>query len=339
MHSIDLKNYDLRTDLIIETINKDKLPDNINYTSYKEKNVLVEKTDILKNNTNNKEGNYVTISFEDITDKDNRKEIEKVVTKELSILLEKTNIKENDSCLIIGLGNRKSTPDALGPKVIDNVLITRHLFLANANIEEGYRVTSKFIPDVAGNTGIETENIITGIIKYIKPGFIIIVDALKASNINRVNTTIQMSNTGIAPGSGVGNKRKELSSKTLGMPVIAIGVPTIVDAATIVSDTIKFLISKFAYNKKNINKKSSKLKVNDNYLNDNNEKLSAEDKKLLLGLIGNLNDEEIKELIYEVLTPIGYNLMVTPKEIDFLLEQISITISRVINKTLHKNYK
>lgn len=342
MHTIDLKKYSIRTDLIIETINKEKNIPGIENKSYKENNIEVEITDIKKEAQtyiDKKTGNYTTITFTDITDKTNRKNIENILVKELKNLLKKTNIKESDSCLIIGLGNKSSTPDALGPNVLDNILVTRHLFLLNEQVEKGYRMTSKIVPSVTGETGIETEDIIRGVVANVKPDFIIIVDALASSNLNRVNKTIQMTNAGITPGSGVGNKRKEISMETMHIPVIAIGVPTIVDAVVIVSDTIKYLLKKLAYSKENLNKSSSKLKIKENYLNKEVKDLSFEEKNTMLGLLGNLEEEEVKQLIFEVLDPIGYNMMVTPKEIDFVLEKLVLTISRSINLALHENYK
>ena len=129
-----------------------------------------------------------------------------------------------------------------------------------------------------------------------------------------------MTDSGIHPGSGVGNERKEISKKILNIPVIAIGVPTVVDAVTIVSDTINYMSKQFAYNKNNIDNPINKLIPisSIDYLKDKNIKdLSPKDKKHLMGIIGTLSDEEMKQLVYEVLSPIGYNMMVTPKEIDF----------------------
>ena len=146
-----------------------------------------------------------------------------------------------------------------------------------------------------------------------------------------------MTDTGIHPGSGVGNSRKEISKEILGIPVIAIGVPTTVDAVTIVSDTINYMYKHFSYTKENINNPSNKLMVSTpNYLKKK-IKIDKGDKSKLLGLIGNLEDFEIKQLVFEVLSPVGYNLMVTPKEIDFLIEKLSYIIGEGINKSLHEN--
>ena len=150
-----------------------------------------------------------------------------------------------------------------------------------------------------------------------------------------INKTIQITDTGIHPGSGIGNKRKEISKDTLGIPVIAVGIPTVVDAASIVSDTIKYMYKNFAYTKANYDNPAEKLKFQTNYLKKNIDILEA-DKKNLFGLVGNLTDEEVKTFIYEILNPIGYNLMVTPKEEDFIVEKLSLLIGEGINKALHK---
>lgn len=151
-------------------------------------------------------------------------------------------------------------PDALGPIVVENVLVTRHLFqLQPESVEEGFRPVSAIRPGVMGITGIETSDVIYGIIEKTKPDFVIAIDALAARSIERVNSTIQISDTGIHPGSGVGNKRKELSKETLGIPVIAIGVPTVVDAVSITSDTIDFILKHFGREMKEGNKPSRSL--------------------------------------------------------------------------------
>ena len=248
------------------------------------------------------------------------------------------NIDNNKSCLVIGLGNYKSTPDSLGPKVVNELVVTRHLYLLDGvNVEKGYRNVSGFVPGVMGNTGIEAKDIIVGLVKEIKPDFVIVVDALASSAIERVNKTIQITNTGIHPGSGVGNTRMEISSSTIGVPVIAIGIPTVVDAVTIVSDTLKYLLKKFSYSKENINNHANKLKPvhSINYLEKEVKELPAEDKEKILGFLGNLEEEEMHQLMDEVLSPIGYNMMVTPKEVDFVIDKLSLLLSTSINKVLH----
>ena len=246
------------------------------------------------------------------------------------------NIKENNTCLVVGLGNSKSTPDSLGPLAISNILVTNHLFEIDS-IDTGFRRVSAISPGVMGQTGIETSEIILSLIRTTRPDFVLVIDALASQSIERVNKTIQMTDTGIHPGSGVGNSRKEISKQIVGVPVIAIGVPTVVDAVTIVSDTINYMHKHYSYSKQNINNPMNKLLYNNspNYLKKDIN-VNNEDKKVLLGIIGTLNEKEIKQLIFEVLTPIGYNLMVTPKEVDFVISRLSDIIGNGINEALHK---
>lgn len=325
MHSIDLSKYDYRTDLIIE-----KNTNKTNHKYYEENNIIID-TIIDKDNT------YITISYEDITDKDNYYYVENIFIKELKSII-KNYLTNNTKILIIGLGNSKSTPDSLGPEVINNILVTRHLF-ALGEVEQGYRNVCSLKPQVTGVTGIETSDMIESIITKLSIDLVIVIDALAASSISRVNKTIQITDAGIAPGSGVGNNRKELSYKTLGIPVIAIGIPTIVDAATIVSDTMKYLLKQLSYKIKNINNVKDKLKnINNIDYSKQDIIFNEEGKEKVLGMIGTLNDDELKDLFSEVLTPLNYNLMVTPKEVDFIMEKLGTLIGNGINKCLHESY-
>lgn len=339
-HEIDMKKYKIRTDMIVESFDKTKNITGINHTVFqKENNITVEKTIIDETGEKNcgkKKGIYQTISFDDITDKDNQKAIEEVLISVLKEFLEEKKINKSSSCLVIGLGNKDSTPDSLGPLVVNDILVTKYLFNLG-EVEEGYRDVSSFIPGVTGTTGIETKKVIDALIKATNPDFIIVIDALASSSMSRVNKTIQLTDTGIHPGSGVGNNREELSEESLKIPVIAIGVPTIVDAVTIVSDTFKYILKHFSYKIENIDNNKLKLVPNPNYLN-HQEKLSKEEKESLLGMIGSLSEEETKQLLVEVLSPIDYNLMVTPKEVDFVMKKLSNVISKSINKSLHDKY-
>jgi spore protease len=244
--------------------------------------------------------------------------------------------------LIVGLGNWNVTPDALGPIVCENVIVTRHLFeLEPETVDKGYRPVSALAPGVMGITGIETSDIILGVVKKTNPDFVIVIDALASRSIERVNATIQISDSGIQPGSGVGNKRKELSKKTLGIPVIAIGVPTVVDAVTIASDTIDFLIKHFGRELKEGNRPSRQL-APAGFTFGERKVLTKEDlpdeekRKTFLGMVGLLNDEEKRKLIKEVLAPLGHNLMVTPKEVDVFIEKMANILANGINAALHE---
>lgn len=335
---VDLSKYQIRTDLTIEELeSKSKLKgvksknskiDNINITE-----VILEED----NDLNKKKGIYITLEFEDITDSENSDKVSNALIKVFKKIL---NIKKDSYGFIVGLGNDKSTPDSLGPLTINNIIVTNHIFILD-ELSENYSRISAINPGVMGETGIETSDIIESVVKRIKPDYLIVIDSLASRSIERLNKTIQITDTGIHPGSGIGNKRKEISYDTLGIPVIAIGVPTVVDAAVIVSNTINFIYRNYEFNKNYTNKPKSKLTFNNvNYLNSD-IKENPEEKEKLLGLIGTLNEQELETFIYEVLTPIGYNFMVTPKEIDFIIQKLAIVISNSINKVVHgidKNY-
>lgn len=338
-HEINLEKYEIRTDLIDEIIENKKI-DNIDFNVEQIGDIKVQNIHLDKKSSkliNKKEGNYTTIIFDDITDYNNRENVKNIFIKELKKIIDKIEKNDKFSSLIIGLGNEKSTPDSLGPLSVKNIIITNHLYMLD-ELEDGFIPVSAFIPNVTGVTGIETSELIKSVVDSLKPSFLIVIDSLASNSIDRVNKTIQITDTGIHPGSGVGNSRKEISFDTIGIPVIAIGVPTVVDATVIVSDTINYMQKHYVFNKKFQQDPMSKLTLSSsvNYLKSDIN-VSLEDKKELLGLLGNFNDQEIKELIFEVLNPIGYNMMVTPKEIDFVIEKLSDIIGNGINRTLHKN--
>ena len=334
-HEINLSNIDIHTDLAIDVIDKISSLDGVKQVIRNVDGVSI--TDVKlekKNSLNKKEGSYITIEFDDVTDTTNYNKVKNVVKLELNSLMCKMNIKDSDTCLFIGLGNAKSTPDSLGPKVSKDIIVTKHIYDLG-DLDSKYRVVSVISPGVSANTGIETSDIVESIVKKIKPNFIIAVDALASGSIDRVNKTIQMTDTGIHPGSGIGNARKEISKSTIGIPVIAIGVPTVVDASVIVADTINYMYKHYAFNKEYSKNPKSKLTFNNvNYLNKNIV-INTKDKEDLFGLIGKLNSDEVKILINEVLNPIGYNLMVTPKEIDYVIDRLSTLISCSVNEMLH----
>ena len=328
MHEIDLSKYNIRSDLIIENKCDDFIKDSykkndieVNYVSLKEKNFLKKE-----------KGDYITISFNDITDKTNYENVLKILIKELKRILKLTKINKNNKVLIIGLGNNKSTPDSLGYEVLKNIIVTRHLYLLDEVLE--YRNVSILEPNVFGNTGIESKDIILGVIKETNPDYLIVVDSLASSDVSRMLKTIQITNTGIHPGSGIGNNRGEISKNTINIPVIAIGVPTVVSSIVIVNDTLKFLTKKISYHKNNYQKDKFIPSSNINYLKEEND-LNEIEKKELLGLIGTLNENTLKDLIFETLNPIGFNFIVTTKEIDFVIEKFGNLISTAIN-TINK---
>lgn len=230
-HEINMENFNIRTDLAIEEIN-DKTPIEEKINDIKVTTINIEKDSNMK-----KKGKYITIEFSDITDFNNSKKVENVFITKLKKLLKENNIKENDTCLVIGLGNEKSTPDSLGPLSVNNIIVTRHFYCLNIDVEKGFRNVAAINPNVMGQTGIETSDIISAITNKIKPDFLIVIDSLKSSKVNRINKTIQITDAGINPGSGIGNNRKEISKEILGIPVFAIGIPTVVDTITIINES------------------------------------------------------------------------------------------------------
>ncbi len=329
MHKVDLSKYNMRSDLIIEDTSKDFTKE-----SYQEKDIQVDYIQLDSNNTlKKKKGDYITISFNDITDSTNFNNVLSVLVKELKRIFKLTKIKDNDKCLIIGLGNSKSTPDSLGYETLKNIVVTRHLYEIG-DVSKEYRNISILEPNVLGNTGIESKDVILGVVNEIKPDFIIAIDSLAALNIDRCQKTIQITNTGIHPGSGIGNNRGEISKDTIKIPVIAIGIPTVVSSAVIVNDTLNYLMKKISYHKNNYAKDKLINKNNLNYLKEKSN-LSQEEKEELLGLVGSLSDNDRNELIYEVLNPIGYNLIVTTKEIDFIIDKLGKLLGEALNKSLN----
>lgn len=223
------------------------------------------------------------------------------LSKELRKLLEK-HTTSKDEILVVGLGNLYVTPDSLGPKVINEIDVTRHIINYMPQVlPENTRPVSAISPGVLGTTGIETLEIIKGIVENVHPKLLIVIDALASRSIERISSTIQLSDTGITPGAGVGNTRKDLSIDTLGIPVIALGIPTVVEAATIAADSLDLFI-----------RKVQEQAQSNEFLN----KLQEEDKY---------------EMIKEVLAPEDYNFIVTPKEIDDLIENMKDIVARGIN--------
>lgn len=354
--SLDLSCYAVRTDLAIEAASlatekeaesqrtveglviKEEMTDGIKVSS-------VEITEEGERSIGKKAGHYLTIEVQGIRQQDTvlQQKVENIFAREFNKFLRRLEIGLDASCLIVGLGNWNVTPDSLGPLVCENILVTRHLFqLQPEQVQEGYRPVSALSPGVMGLTGIETSDIIFGVAEKSKPDFIIAIDALASRSIERVNATIQISDTGIQPGSGVGNKRKELSRETLGIPVISIGVPTVVDAATITSDTIDFLLKHFGRELKEGNRPSRSLAPAGMSFGENRP-LTDEDlpeekqRRTFLGLIGTLVEEDKRMLIHEVLSPLGHNLMVTPKEVDVFIEDMANVIATGLNAALHRN--
>lgn len=235
MHSVDFDINNLHTDLIID--NKKRI---------NKKRIIKKKGSIITRFSDNNYY-YSTISFNDITDYDSYLNIQNILVLELKRYL---HINSNDIILVVGMGNPNSTPDSLGSKVLEHILVTRYFYLIG-DVDLKYANVSVIEPNVLGNTGIESITIIKKVIEEINPTKVVIIDALKTNMIKRLVHTIQITNSGIHPGSGINNDQGEISYNTIGCDVIAIGVPTVIDINNkdklmVTPTNIDFLIEQLA---------------------------------------------------------------------------------------------
>lgn len=337
-----LEKYSVRTDLALEE--KERFEsDNVEISGVileedydEEREIRITKVIIETENgaksMGKPVGSYLTLEAPNLAvpDEDYHREISEILAKYIRILLEnkcsgnegKTEKREEKaetgektsgledvdlSVLVVGLGNRQVTPDALGPYVADNLCVTRHIVKEYGKYAMGMehvKMVSAVVPGVMGQTGMETMEIVKGIVEETKPDVVVAVDALAARNSKRLNRTIQIADTGIHPGSGVGNHRNGLTEESLGVPVIGIGVPTVVDAATIVNDTMENLITALE---------------------------SSEVLKGVGDVLHTYNNAEKYELVKELISPHLNGMFVTPKDEDELVKQISYTISEALN--------
>lgn len=255
-----------------------------------------------------KMGSYITLDVPGMRHRDPR--LQDRIVDQLELEFGKMfRLKKRAKVLVVGLGNEHVTPDSLGPKVVERLFVTRHLFDFMPELKtQGYRTVAAVSPGVLGITGIETSEIVKGIVEHVKPDLVIAVDALASRSLSRVNSTIQIADTGISPGGGVGNKRKALDEETLGCPVFAIGVPTVVDAATIANDAMDLVLGQLKESVPNHG--------------------AAQ-------LFDQFSDQEKWQMIRELLDPLGNNLMVTPKEIDEFIDDVADVVARGLNLALH----
>ena len=236
------------------------------------------------------QGTYITIEAPELStpDEDYHREISEEISTHLRKLID---LKKEKSVLVVGLGNAAITADALGPQVVDNLLMTRHIIkeygLRGIKHEKMHRI-SGIAPGVMAQTGMETAEIVQGIVSETKPDVVVAIDALAARSVRRLSRTIQITDTGIHPGSGVGNHRNGLTVENLQVKVIGIGVPTVVDAATIVHDSMAHLLD-------------------------------------------TLEETEQKEFLDEMIAPNLYSMFVTPKDVDETIKYLSFTISEGLN--------
>jgi spore protease len=243
-------------------------------------------------------GAFVTIDAPRLTENDPayRERVEQVLQTELSGLI--SGLKKGDTVLIIGLGNRTIMPDALGPAVVDKVVVSRHVtqYLPDL-VDERVRPVCAIAPGVLGVTGIETGEVVLGLVEKVKPALVIAIDALASRSTDKISTSVQLTDTGVQPGSGMGTGRMQLTRETLGVPVIALGVPTVVHASTISQDAVSLL------------------------LNEMGEK--EENGSQLVELVGKVVSEKIGPLV------------VTPKDIDCIIDRSAELLASGIDMALH----
>ena len=309
--------YNFRTDLALERTNIYKKANNLEEidgieTQVKEvdKNISVSRVKITNEKgeqaIGKKKGIYITIDLKKfkLANDDEIQKASETLSDELKNIIS-SHINFKDDILVVGLGNLYVTPDSLGPKVINEIDVTRHIIkYLPQYIDENARPVTAVSPGVLGTTGIETVEILKGIVDNIKPKLLIVIDALASRSIDRISSTVQISDTGIIPGAGIGNTRKEISQNTLGIPVIALGIPTVVESAVLVNDCLDLIIEDLQNDAKS-NVFLNQLKEQDNY-----------------------------DKIKNILNPQDYNMIVTPKEIDELIENMKDVVARGINMSL-----
>lgn len=313
----------IRTDLVLEAReiykeNHKNAPDidGIEVLEEKEKDINVTTIKVKNDNGAEKigkpKGNYITIDIPKFTAYDGET-MDRVSIVLAEILERLIKIDTEKTVLVVGLGNWQVTPDALGPKVTEKIMITRHLKAVMPEvIDDSVRPVCSVEPGVLGVTGIETVEIIKGVVEKIRPELVICIDALAARRVERVNTTIQVGDTGISPGAGVGNNRKQINEENLGVKVIAIGVPTVVDAVTIANDTIDLVVDSLIRNSSS----------------------GTEFYKMLKSIDKNEKENLIKEV---TTTKNSTDMIVTPKDIDLIISSLSKIIANGINMALQPN--
>lgn len=250
-------------------------------------------------------GRYVTIEAPDLRRRarEVEAEVSQAIARELGRL---ADFSPYNTIFVVGLGNWNATPDALGPRVVDHLLVTRHLHhYAPTELRGNLRSVCALAPGVLGTTGIETWEIIRGVAERIRPQLVVAVDALAARSLERIMTTVQIADTGIHPGSGVGSKRMGITQETMGIPVIALGVPSVVHAVVIAQDTINLLLNELR------------------------------GQAQFYGIVGEMDQPEQRRLIEEVLSPYVGDLMVTPKEVDVQIEQMARVVADGLNAAFH----
>ena len=325
--NLDLRKFSVRTDLAVEskemaeTAHGGPVPGVHEQIEERDGGIKITRLDVTSEAASRQigriQGHYITLEVPGLRTKDTelQEKVAAAFAQEFTEFLSKIGVAPGAKALIVGLGNWNVTPDALGPLVVENVVVTRHYFeLTPDQVAPGYRDVSAIAPGVLGLTGIESSEVVQGIVDRTMPDLIIAIDALASRSLERVNTTIQIADIGIHPGSGIGNKRRGLTREILGVPCIAIGVPTVCYASTIVNNVFDLMKNHF------------------NQESDDGEVPT----KQIMGMLNDLDEGERLGLVKEVLEPLGHDLIVTPKEIDEFIEDVANVIASGLNIALHE---
>ncbi|WP_249030273.1 GPR endopeptidase [Tannockella kyphosi] len=314
-----MKEYMIRSDLANESL--DELKENKHYQreEINQDGINIETFHILQEHPSisQKKGIYTEISFEDYHNSS--------ISKQLTNTIKKLVGNNNPRIFIVGLGNQYLTSDAIGPRTLRDIRVTHYMEQLQRN-ENHYYDTLALIPGVTIQTGMESCDIIKSIVDQEKIDLVIVIDALCAKDYKKLCHVIQVNNVGIHPGHGIGNKRKAIDEKTIGAKVIAIGVPTVIYASSLVKQVIDTSYCYFGDQLKpeNILKVGQRKKYEG--------ELSNQQKELMFGQIGKLEGEKLEKLFQEILVPIGQNLVLSDKQIDEQCEIMSKIISEAINQ-------
>lgn len=317
-----------RSDLAVDLRQEKKFNPDHTYEKSCVNNILIEKMVLNSDDEyyHKKKGLYLSLSFEQLALEDVRIALIEVLKDAIKEMLVYLKLENPHKILVCGLGNPQLSCDCLGPLLQDQLIINAHL--NDLAIAEDLPRVALLIPRVKGQTGIETFDIIRGTIKQFQPDVVIAVDALATNSLGKVNHVIQLSSAGIHPGSGVGNHTKALTAESLKVPLISLGVPTVVDCASIAYDVLHLLEDHFA---SHLQRPYEKLKVGQRKID--HLRLERTQREMLLGEIGKLNDEQKRYLLEEVIRPTSLNMIVMDKNVDIEIKELAKVIAHALNDT------
>lgn len=308
-----MSNFRFRSDLALDFKDLEDEDGKLYFDTSQEKQIRVETLVLKKERFGKKPGIYTSLAFEGLSIESLREDLSDVLSNQLAQMVAHLALPKMDRVLVCGLGNPDLSCDAIGPRLADELLVSAHYPQEDLR-EQNLRKVALFIPRVSAQTGIETIELLIGTIDRFHPDLVIIVDALASRSLNRVGHVIQLTDAGMQPGSGVGNHTRELTRESLGVPIICIGTPTVVDVSTVAFDVLEMIENHFS------------RQFEKNW----NEQMSTH----LFGELGRLEDHQIRQLLNEVLTPSGMNMIVMDKSTDLAVKELADVISRALNHVI-----